>query len=44
MDERVYSHLRDLLGLNLDLIVYNSELLLESQVREGDYVVIDEAD
>ena len=44
VDERVYSHLRGLLGLNLDLIVYNSELLLESQVREGDYVVIDEAD
>lgn len=44
VDERVYSHLRGLLGLNLDLIVYNSKLLLESQVREGDYVVIDEAD
>ena len=44
VDERVCSHLGGLLGLNLDLIVYNSKLLLESQVREGDYVVIDEAD
>ena len=44
VDEKVYSHLRDLLDLNLDLIVYNSKLLLESQVREGDFVVIDEAD
>ena len=44
VDERVHSHLRGLLGLDLDLIVYNSKLLLESQVREGDYVVIDEAD
>ena len=44
VDERVCSHLGGLLGLNLDLIVYNSKLLLESQAREGDYVVIDETD
>ena len=44
VDERVYTQLKGLLGLDLDLIVYNSRLLLESQVRKDDFVVIDEAD
>ena len=44
VDERVYTQLKGLLGLDLDLVVYNSRLLLESQVRKDDFVVIDEAD
>ena len=44
VDERVYTHLKNLLGLDLDLVVYDSRLLLESQVRKDDFVVIDEAD
>lgn len=44
VDQKVYSILQRLLDIQLDLVVFDSRVLLQSQIRRGDYVIIDEAD
>ena len=43
VDEQVYSQLQSLLRLNVNMVVYDPNTSLSSQIKDG-YLVIDEAD
>ena len=43
-DKDVFELAAEALGVDLQLVVYSADGKLEGQVRENDYVVIDEAD
>ena len=44
VDERVYIKLRNLLSVTIELVVYDTEAVLDGQVRKDSFVIIDEAD